>query len=443
MFERSSEYIYERIYLRMERRPDPDIVRKMRFLNPSGDISTLYKDFCIRRIRITMVTCLAGIILAVLMKISAISGRTIPDEGFEREEWNGKKQGIELYAVTDEGKIGMDLNLWPVSLTEEELDAYMDRFLNEAADIIGGKNEDLMNVNYDLELKEKYEGYPFKFTWRSSDSGIVSAYGGKIREKEPEGDVILTVACSYGDYKRESEILIHIVKPVQTYEEKQTSEIRTWIEESEKSGRYEKIWILPDEINGKPVRWEYRTEDNSGLILGLFTAVAVIIYMAAGKDLTTQTDRRRENMRKSYPKILRQISLYVGAGMTIKAAFQRITADAVSSGSRDAVYEEMLSACHEMDQGIGEAFVYEHFGNRTGLGEFIKLAGMLSQNLKRGNPNFLLRLKTEADMAMKERVLQARKTGEEAQTKLLVPMIMMLAVVMVMIMIPAFTGMNI
>ena len=44
---------------------------------------------------------------------------------------------------------------------------------------------------------------------------------------------------------------------------------------------------------------------------------------------------------------------------------------------------------------------------------------------------------------MKERVLQARKTGEESQTKLLVPMIMMLGVVMVMIMIPAFTGMNI
>ena len=96
-----------------------------------------------------------------------------------------------------------------------------------------------------------------------------------------------------------------------------------------------------------------------------------------------------------------------------------------------------------MDQGIGEALVYERFGNRTGLGEYIKLAGILSQNLKRGNPNFVIRLKTEADMAMKERVLQARKTGEEAQTKLLVPMIMMLGVVMVMIMIPAFTGMNI
>ena len=443
MFEKASELIYEQVYLRVEKKPDPDLVRKLRFLNPTGDISALYKDFCIRRIRISMITCMAGIILAALMKIAAVSGRTVPKEGFEREEWNGNKQGIELYVITDDGKIGMDLDLWPVTLTEEELDSYRDSFLNEVTDIIGGKNTDLMNVNYDLELKEKYEGYPFKFTWKSSNYGLISAYGGKIREKEPEGDVILTVTYMYGDYKGESEIPIHIVKPVQTYEEIQVSEIRELIEESEKSGRYERIWNLPDEINGKPVRWEYRSEDNSVLILGLFTAVAVIIYMAAGKDLTDQTDRRRENMRKSFPKILRQISLYVGAGMTIKAAFQRIASDAVSSGSRDAVYEEMISACHEMDQGIGEALVYERFGNRTGLGEYIKLAGILSQNLKRGNPNFVIRLKTEADMAMKERVLQARKTGEESQTKLLVPMIMMLGVVMVMIMIPAFTGMNI
>jgi hypothetical protein len=95
-----------------------------------------------------------------------------------------------------------------------------------------------------------------------------------------------------------------------------------------------------------------------------------------------------------------------------------------------------------MEQGIGEADCYERFGKRIGLSEYIKLSGMLSQNLKRGNSNFILRLKSEADIAMKEKVLAAKKSGELAQTKLLVPMMMELAVVMVMIMIPALTGIN-
>lgn len=440
---RASEFIYEKVYRKIEKKPDPNVIRKLRFLNPSGDMGALYREFCIRRIRISMVTLAAGIILAGLMKISAVTDSRIPPDGFEREEWSGKKQKIELYAVTGNERLEMDLSIWPLTLSEGELDTYRDRFFEEIADIIGGENSDLMNVSHDLVLRERYEGYPFKFAWRSSDHGIVNAYDGKIREKEQEGDAVLTVTYSYGEYSGEAGISVHVVKPVMSDEEMLASDIRAYLEESEKSGRYERIWNLPDEIDGRKIRWEYRSEDNSGMIMGLFTLVTVIIYAASGKDLSSQTEKRRENMRKTYPKILRQLSLYVGAGMTTKAAFMRIVSDASSSGITDAVYEEMRSACHEMDQGIGEAECYERFGNRTGLGEYIKLAGMLSQNLRRGDANFRLRLKTEADMAMKERILQARKTGEEAQTKLLVPMIMMLAVVMVMIMIPAFTGMNI
>ncbi|MBO7355365.1 MAG: type II secretion system F family protein [Lachnospiraceae bacterium] len=443
MLERSSEFIFEKVYRKIEKKPDPNVIRKLRFLDPAGDTGALYREFCIRRIRISMVTFLAGIILAVLMKISAVTGSRVPSDGFEREEWSGKKQGIELYAVTDDERLEMDLSIWPLTLSEEELNTYRDRFLEDITDIIGGENTDLMNVNHDLVLRERYDGYPFKFTWRSSDHGLVSAYDGRIREKEQEGDAVLTVTYSYGEYSGEAGISVHVAEPVMTDEEMLALDIRTFLEESEENGRYEKIWNLPDEINGRKIRWEYRSEDNSGLIMGLFTLVTVIIYAASGKDLSSQTEKRRENMKKTYPKILRQISLYVGAGMTTKAAFMRIVSDAVSSGSTDAVYEEMRSACHEMEQGIGEAECYERFGNRTGLGEYIKLAGMLSRNLKRGDQNFRSRLKTEADMAMKERILQARKTGEEAQTKLLVPMIMMLGVVMVMIMIPAFTGMNI
>ena len=44
---------------------------------------------------------------------------------------------------------------------------------------------------------------------------------------------------------------------------------------------------------------------------------------------------------------------------------------------------------------------------------------------------------------MHERLLESRKAGEKAQTKLLAPMMMMLAVVMVMIMMPAMTGIKI
>ncbi len=53
----------------------------------------------------------------------------------------------------------------------------------------------------------------------------------------------------------------------------------------------------------------------------------------------------------------------------------------------------------------------------------------------------LERLREEADRAAEQRLQKSRKLGEEAGTKMLIPMVMMLGVIMVMIMIPAFSGM--
>ena len=49
-------------------------------------------------------------------------------------------------------------------------------------------------------------------------------------------------------------------------------------------------------------------------------------------------------------------------------------------------------------------------------------------------------LAEETDLALEERSRLARKRGEEAGTKLLFPMILMLVVVMFLILLPAFSG---
>ena len=102
-------------------------------------------------------------------------------------------------------------------------------------------------------------------------------------------------------------------------------------------------------------------------------------------------------------------------------------------------YEEMLYACRELHSGVSEASAYEHFGKRTGLQEYTRLSTLLAQNLKKGNSDLLERLREEAVRAGEEKLQGCKRMGEEAGTKLLVPMVLMLLVVMVMIMIPAFS----
>ena len=103
----------------------------------------------------------------------------------------------------------------------------------------------------------------------------------------------------------------------------------------------------------------------------------------------------------------------------------------------------MINKCVSLSlrSGISEGLAYEHFGKRAGLQEYIRLSALLAQNLKRGNSTLLERLREEAEKSGQERLQESKKMGEEAGTKLLVPMVLMLAVVMAVIMIPAFSNM--
>ena len=68
----------------------------------------------------------------------------------------------------------------------------------------------------------------------------------------------------------------------------------------------------------------------------------------------------------------------------------------------------------------------------------MRLSMLLSQNLRKGNAGLTQLLEKEAEEAFEERKRNARKYGEEAATKLLLPMFLMLMIVMVVIMVPAF-----
>ena len=92
----------------------------------------------------------------------------------------------------------------------------------------------------------------------------------------------------------------------------------------------------------------------------------------------------------------------------------------------------------EMEGGLPEAQAYERLGNRCGLSEYKVLSVLLIQNLKKGNQGVLTLLERESAAAIEERKRKAKISGEQASAKLLGPMFMQLALVMALVMIPAF-----
>lgn len=101
-------------------------------------------------------------------------------------------------------------------------------------------------------------------------------------------------------------------------------------------------------------------------------------------------------------------------------------------------YEEIRIVCYEMESGVSESEAYRRFGERCGQAKYKTFATLLIQNLQKGSRQMADMLERESTEAWEERKRKARVLGEAAATKLLVPMIMMLIVVMAIVMIPAF-----
>lgn len=104
------------------------------------------------------------------------------------------------------------------------------------------------------------------------------------------------------------------------------------------------------------------------------------------------------------------------------------------------MYEELLVTCREMEAGVSEAAAYQNMSIRCGLPCVVKFTALLHRYTQSGAAGLKQALYEETGTALQERKERARRMGEEAGTKLLLPMTMMLLVVMAMIMMPAFAS---
>ena len=199
-------------------------------------------------------------------------------------------------------------------------------------------------------------------------------------------------------------------------------------------------YYLPAKLNGKKIQWEKPADTSGVLLTGLFLVAAMAILVMKGREEQVQLQKRYEELLMDYPGLIMKFTLLVQAGMTVRKAFQKISLDYGRKKKRRPrpAYDEIRVICYEMESGISESEAYRRFGERCGQAKYKTFATLLIQNLQKGSRQMADMLERESVEAWEERKRKARVLGEAAATKLLVPMIMMLLVVMAIVMIPAF-----
>lgn len=198
-------------------------------------------------------------------------------------------------------------------------------------------------------------------------------------------------------------------------------------------------YYLPEKWKGKHLEWEKPGSNMGNLLAFLFLITGTVLFLIKRREGQAVLVKRQEELLMDYPGLIMKFTLLVQAGMTVRKIFQKMAFDYQrKQGKRKrTAYEEILILCHEMDSGVSEMEAYRRFGERCGQVKYKTFVTMLIQNLQKGSRQLADMLEKESMEAWDERKRKARVLGEAAATKLLVPMILMLLVVMAVIMIPA------
>ena len=226
----------------------------------------------------------------------------------------------------------------------------------------------------------------------------------------------------------------------ETPEESRKKELREAIEKYNEEKEDPDYYYLPEEWNGQKLEWQKPGDNTGTLIAALSFFAAFVLLLKKAREEQEALAKRSEQLLMDYPPLLLKFTLLIQAGMTARRAFQKMAADYMRTKPAKGrfAYEAIVTACHEMDSGVSELEAYRRFGEHCDLMKYKTFSTILIQNLQKGSQRMADLLEKEALEAWDERKRKARVLGEAAATKLLVPMVMMLVVVMAIIMIPAF-----
>ena len=389
----------------------------------------------------------AGIILYVVLLIFQ-GGKWVPVSSLQRAS-HGEGELLYEVMVRELGEEGREI---PVTIpvrdrqySDEEAKALYDTVLPELTDRILGGNESLEAVRGDLDLVRVLEPYGLTVRWESENAELVDSFGTVVNSGvSEEGETVwLKAVLTDGAHTQEYAIRVTVMPPVLNGDEQLKEKVMEACRRLDTRQKTEKELLLPEEVDGKKLSY-YRERDTDYTVIPFWGVLLAFLWAAREKMKEQNAKKQREQLLLlDYSEIVSKFMVFISAGMTIRTAWERIAVgyeNTVQEGTRKPrpAYEEMCHTISQLKSGMAESRAYGEFGRRCGLQPYVKLAALLEQNRKTGSKKLKAALELEMVTAFEQRKNLAKKLGEEAGTKLLLPLFLMLGVVMVMMVVPAF-----
>lgn len=384
---------------------------------------------------------------AIVFAMDARRSATRIEEGLPRNGYGQGSRMVELTAAMEGGiRTDISVEVSERAYTKDEIQELFRRCAAVLDKTILGENESLDRIETNMDLAAEVPGEPVDVSWELDRYDVMNVYGEiQPRGLDREGTMVnLKAILTYQEDETQQalyECTAMVYPRALSKEQEKKASLEETIQKQDQDTQTKERLALPRQVGGEKVSYYPRLDPRGLVIMVLAVLTGFLLYAKEKQDRERLRRERKEQMIRDYPEVVSKLTLFLGAGMTVKRAWKKIVQDyeaAREAKGERCIYEEMAQTCREMDSGIMESESYERFGRRCQVQEYMRLGALLSQNLRKGTKGLTQMLRMEAIQAFEERKARAKRLGEEAGTKLLAPMFLMLAVVLVIVIVPAF-----
>lgn len=382
-----------------------------------------------------------GFLLYLLASKYANSENLIMGHQIKREDYGKYSKDVRLEVEgIHERKENIEIEVSKKEYSKEEVLEVFEVAMEYLSNEILAENSSLSEVKTDLYLPTRIEKFGLRAVWLPEDVDLIDVFG-KVNNADltKRVDTLLKVELSDGRYKENFVFNLGVLPRDYTVQEKAVKEFKDYIRSIDEQSVGEEYLTLPTQWNGRALTYKDRDGMNYSILWILGVVIAALLYIRDIVNVRTVMEQRTKQYMEDYPEIVSKFMILIGAGISVRGAWEIIVNDYIHRDNPEirVAYQGMEAALSKLRTGMSETKVLKDFGRETGQKQYMKLVGLLEQNKKSGSAGLKQALSLEAISAWEERLSLARRQGEEASTKLLGPLFIMLGIVMFMIIAPA------
>lgn len=391
---------------------------------------------------------LLGILLVVLAFYMEKTDKVL-DDGYKlnRKLPGEGDQDVSLILSPDDmDDIDYTVTVKEEILSQEKTIELIEKAKKEIDKSFCSNGEELNHVTEKVNPKGSYAGGLVDAEWVFSDYEIMDSKGNLIKDKlSDEGKIVSAeVELSCNETKELYEFSFVVYAKSKNRTEKLISKVNEEIEKQlSKSGT--NVLSLPKEIEGTKLSWKQPKQHLPLKIFALEVIMAVLYVFSKKENEKKERLRIQAQMELDYSDVVSKMAILMGSGMSVKQAWNRISARYLDERTKNckaqrAIYEQMVITMREINDGENEIKAYQKFGEITGLSCYHRFSRILVSSLQKGNKEICQTLEQEAQEAFENRRMIARKLGEEAGTKMLLPLMLMMVIVIAIVIAPAIVS---